>query len=229
MASKQKPTTTKQSADKQPTTILEPSTKETTLSQSPKKSTLSSKIITADSVKLRSPKQTTNPNTLPKIYKLCINMCIGGNSTSLDNAYKVLEQLTGQKPQYSKSRLTVRSFGIRRNEKIAVHCTVRGKTAESILIKALKIKEFELPLAKFSQNSIFGFGITEHIDLGISYDPLIGIFGMDFTVMLIKNGYRVTKRKRCRSKISNRQLVSKEEMVEWFKKEYEAYGGEVTV
>lgn len=173
--------------------------------------------------------ESQNPNSKVKIYKLCINMCIGGNSTQLDNAFKVLKELTGQTPKYSKSRLTVRSFGIRRNEKIAVNCTVRGEKAEEILTKALKIKEFELAQTRFSDNSIFGFGISEHIDLGIGYDPAIGIFGMDFTVMLSKNGYRVTKRKRCRGKISRHQLVSKDEMIEWFKGEYKEYGAEVTV
>ena len=38
------------------------------------------------------------------------------------------------------ARYTVRSFGIRRNEKIAVHCTVRGAKAEEILEKGLKVK-----------------------------------------------------------------------------------------
>lgn len=52
---------------------------------------------------------------------------------------QVLEQLTGQQPVYSKARYTVRSFGIRRNEKIAVHCTVRGAKAEEILEKGLKV------------------------------------------------------------------------------------------
>lgn len=51
----------------------------------------------------------------------------------------MLEQLTGQQPVYSKARYTVRSFGIRRNEKIAVHCTVRGAKAEEILEKGLKV------------------------------------------------------------------------------------------
>lgn len=37
------------------------------------------------------------------------------------------------------ARYTVRSFGIRRNEKIAVHCTVRGAKAEEILEKGLKV------------------------------------------------------------------------------------------
>lgn len=51
----------------------------------------------------------------------------------------MLEQLTGQQPVFSKARYTVRSFGIRRNEKIAVHCTVRGAKAEEILEKGLKV------------------------------------------------------------------------------------------
>ncbi len=37
------------------------------------------------------------------------------------------------------ARYTVRSFGIRRNERIAVHCTVRGAKAEEILEKGLKV------------------------------------------------------------------------------------------
>lgn len=54
-------------------------------------------------------------------------------------AAKVLEQLSGQTPVFSKARYTVRSFGIRRNEKIAVHCTVRGAKAEEILERGLKV------------------------------------------------------------------------------------------
>ena len=38
------------------------------------------------------------------------------------------------------ARYTVRSFGIKRNEKIAVHCTVRGAKAEEILEKGLKVR-----------------------------------------------------------------------------------------
>ena len=53
-----------------------------------------------------------------------------------------MESLTGQQPVFSKARYTVRSFGIRRNEKIAVHCTVRGPKAEEILERGLKVIKF---------------------------------------------------------------------------------------
>ena len=59
------------------------------------------------------------------------------------------------------------------------------------------MKEYELRKKNFSETgyehcaiataeltltdcSNFGFGISEHIDLGIKYDPAIGIYGMDF-------------------------------------------------
>lgn len=66
-----------------------------------------------------------------------------------------MEQLTGQQPVFSKARYTVRSFGIRRNEKIAVHCTVRGAKAEEILERGLKVREYELRRDNFSGKSCF--------------------------------------------------------------------------
>ena len=62
----------------------------------------------------------------------------------------MLEQLTGQTPVFSKALYTVRSFGSRRNEKIAVHVTVRGDKAEELLKRGLKVKEYELRKGNFS-------------------------------------------------------------------------------
>jgi ribosomal protein L5 len=46
----------------------------------------------------------------------------------------VLEQLTGQQPVFGKARFTVRTFGIRRNEKISCYVTIRGEKAMQLLV-----------------------------------------------------------------------------------------------
>jgi large subunit ribosomal protein L11e len=47
----------------------------------------------------------------------------------------------------------------------------------------------------------FGFGIDEHIDLGIKYDTSTGIFGMDFYVVLGRKGKRVATRRARRNAV----------------------------
>merc|ERR1712141_306144 len=156
-----------------------------------------------------------------RIQKLCIDICVGESGDRLVRAGKVLEALTGQTPVFSKARYTVRSFGIRRNEKIAVHCTVRGAKAEEILERGLKVREYELRQGNFSATGNFGFGIQEHIDLGIKYDPSIGIYGMDFYVVLGRPGMNVRHRKRKMGRVGAPHQLHKDDAMKWFQTKYD--------
>mmetsp|Transcript_532 Transcript_532/g.1261 ORF Transcript_532/g.1261 Transcript_532/m.1261 type:complete len:188 (-) Transcript_532:3106-3669(-) len=162
-----------------------------------------------------------NPGREVKISKVVLNCCVGESNDRLTKAARVLEQLSGQSPIFSKSRLTIRSWGIRRNEKISCHVTLRGKKAEELLERGLKVKEFELKNKNFSNTGNFGFGINEHIDLGIKYDPSVGIYGMDFYIILERSGGKVWKKKRCKNKIGKFQKISKEDSMRWFQEKFE--------
>merc|ERR1712164_127762 len=155
------------------------------------------------------------------VEKLVLNCCVGESGDRLTRAAQVLKQLTDQECQFSKARYTIRSFGIRRNEKISCHVTVSGEKAEEIINKGLAVKEYELKKKNFSSSGNFGFGIQEHIDLGIKYDPSTGIYGMDFYIVLKRAGNRVLKRKQRAGRVGACHRVVKEDGIQWFQRKYE--------
>ena len=87
--------------------------------------------------------------------------------------------------------------------------------------RGLKVKEYELRRKNFSETGNFGFGIQEHIDLGARYDPGIGIFGMDFYVVMGRPGARVARRRQQRTSIGFPHRIKKEDTMAWFKQRFD--------
>merc|ERR1711977_414983 len=140
----------------------------------------------------------------------------------LIKAVRVLQQLSDQTPVESVARYTVRTFGIRRNEKIATHVTIRGTKAMDLIERGLKITDYEISAKHFSETGNFGFGVNEHIDLGLKYDPATGIYGMDFFIVLKRAGFSVGKKKAKRGRVAPGHRITKEDSMEWVRQTFNA-------
>jgi large subunit ribosomal protein L5 len=155
-----------------------------------------------------------NPMLQPKIRKVTVNISVGQSGEPLEKAGKVLEQLTGQKPVKRKAKKTIRDFGIRKGEPIACLVTLRKEKAIDFLIKVLQAVDNKISKNCFDSSGNFSFGIKEHIEIpGTRYIPELGIFGMDISVALGRAGYRVKERRRVKSRIGTKHLLTPEEAI----------------
>merc|ERR1739847_261832 len=171
------------------------------------------------------PRMPRNPdNVMRKVMcdKLVINIAVGESGDRLTKAVRVLQQLSDQTPVENFARYTVRTFGIRRNEKIATHVTIRGEKAMDLIERGLKITDYEISQRHFSETGNFGFGVNEHIDLGLKYDPNTGIYGMDFYIVLCRAGFRVSRKKRKRGRVGLNHKITKAETIEWVRTKFQA-------
>ncbi|MHC1579940.1 MAG: 50S ribosomal protein L5 [Candidatus Alkanophagales archaeon] len=161
-----------------------------------------------------------NPMRRVEIDKVVVNIGVGESGEKLAKAEKVLTMITGQKPLKTLAKKTIQPFGIKRGEPIGVKVTLRGERAKEFLRKAFKVqnKFFDWQFDEFGN---FSFGIEEHMDLGVPYDPDIGIFGMDVCVSFKRPGFRITERKIQRKRrIPSRHRVTKAEVIEYLKREF---------
>ncbi len=160
------------------------------------------------------------PMRKPYISKVVVDICTGGGE-ALSRASTILESLTGQSPAQSKARQTVRDFGIRRKEPIAVRVTLRHDKAEDFLRRALKAKEDVLLIKNWDDDGNFAFGISEHIDIpDVKYDPQLGIQGMNITVCIERPGYRVKRRRTGKAKVPYRHRMTPDESMVFVKNKF---------
>ena len=157
---------------------------------------------------------TEHPMLRPRIEKVVVNLNVGKSGEPLEKANKVLKEITGQTPVKRKAKKTIRDFGIREGESIAVVVTMRKQKAIDFLKKVLPIVENKVSKSSFDLRGNFAFGLKEHIEIpGVKYDPEIGIFGMDICVSVNRPGQRVKIRRKEKQTIGRKHMLTPEESI----------------
>ncbi len=161
----------------------------------------------------------------PRITKCVVNIGVGEGGEKLRKARKVLTMLTGQEPVDTISKTTNADLGIRKGQVIGCKVTLRGKKAYEFLKKAFWVNENFIWEDSFDGYGNFSFGISDYTDFeNMSYDPNIGIFGMDISVELSRKGERIKRRKKEPKKIPPKQKLTRDEGKTFVEK---AFGVEV--
>ena len=155
------------------------------------------------------------------VDKVVINIGVGEAGERLVKAEKVLEMVTGQKPVETISKTVNRDLGIRKGMPLGCKVTLRGEAATEFIERALPIREMRVPIYSFDQEGNMSFGITDYTDFdGMKYDPEIGIFGMDISVVLRRPGNRITKRALLKRRIPKDHRVNRDEAIQYMKDKF---------
>jgi large subunit ribosomal protein L5 len=167
----------------------------------------------------------SNNMRTPVVEKVIVHMGVGESGQHLVNAEEILRTITGQGVVRSFAKKTLPAFGIKKNEPIGCKVTLRGQKAQDFLETALSIVDKTLARSQFDLLGNVSFGIEEHTDFpGMRYDPNIGVFGMDVTVVIKRPGERVCKRRIATRKIPTDHRVTVEDAIDFLN---ESYGVEV--
>ncbi|MBP2133158.1 large subunit ribosomal protein L5 [Methanomicrobium sp. W14] len=155
------------------------------------------------------------------VDKVVIHMGVGEAGEKLVKAENILKEISGQKPVRTIAKRTQPAFGIRKGQPIGCKVSLRGKAADDFVSSALEINEKKLFEHQFDKSGNVAFGIEEHTDFpGQSYDPMIGIYGMDVNVVIEKKGIRIARRSIQTKKLPEKQRVSREEAVRFMQDEF---------
>jgi large subunit ribosomal protein L5 len=158
------------------------------------------------------------PMLKPRIDKVVVNLNIGKSGEPLEKASRVLEELTNQQPVKRQAKKTIREFGLRKGESIACVVTLRKQAAIDFLKKVLPVVDNRVSRSSFDRQGNFAFGIKEHIEIaGVKYEPDVGIFGMDVCVSVNRPGHRVKTRRKQKTHIGSKHLLTPEESIVFVK------------
>lgn len=162
-----------------------------------------------------------NPNRKVSVAKVVVHMGVGEAGDKLVNAERLLTEITSNTPIRGVAKQTIPAFGIRKGAPMSCKVTLRGGTADNFLTASFKIVGSKISAQALDKLGNFSFGIEEHTDYpGQSYDPKVGIFGLDVAVVLKRNGARIARRHIQQKKLPIIQRVTSEDAISFLKEKY---------
>jgi|SRR3989344_258448 len=160
-----------------------------------------------------------NPMKDIRIEKITLNIGTGEAGNKLEQAMRLLQALTGQKPVSTTAKKRIPTWGVRLGLTIGTKVTLR-KNKDKTLENMLEAVGNRLSIKKIGEGTL-SFGIPEYILVpGAKYDIDIGIIGLGVMVTLERRGFRIKKRGIRKGKIPQRHLISKEETIDFLKKKF---------
>lgn len=161
-----------------------------------------------------------NPMKTIRIEKVTLNVGAGKDQGKLTRGQKLLKLITGIEPVKTVTMKRVPTWGLRPNLPIGCKITIRNETSK-LLKRLLYAKDFKLKEGNFADGSSVSFGIPEYLEVeGIEYDHEVGMMGFEVSVTLERPGYRVKRRTVNPRKLKKSHKITKEEAIEFFKKEF---------
>ncbi len=169
----------------------------------------------------------TNKMREIRIEKLTLNIGVGKNTETLEKAMKLLQNITGCKPVKTTAKKRIPNWGLRPGLPIGCKVTIRKAQAKEIIGRLLQAKDNRLSPSQFDERGNVSLGIHEYIDIpGVKYDPEIGVIGLEAAITLERPGYRIKKRKIQKKPISPRHQITKNEAIDFIKKEFDTQVGD---
>jgi large subunit ribosomal protein L5 len=106
---------------------------------------------------------------------------------------------------------------------IGCKVTLRGKEADTFLNRALATRERRIAVYSFDPQGNLSFGVPDYTDFdGMRYDPEIGIFGMDVSVVIQRPGYRVSQRRIMKRRLPRDHRMTRMESVKFMREKFNA-------
>ena len=132
-----------------------------------------------------------NVMQVPKLEKIVLNMGVGEaaqDSKLLDEAFKELETIAGQKPTVRLAKTSISNFKLREGMKIGAKVTLRKDTMYEFLDRLVnvalpRVRDFRgISDKSFDGRGNYTLGIKEHIIFPeINVDKVTKVKGMDIT------------------------------------------------